>query len=229
MNNSTPPSPEHHHQTHREKRLAHFQRRQATSPQAATFLRISRWITAISLLACAAFVIYGFLTGIFHSVPALRDFLDRLGILAPLGYIGLCIAQAIFPILPGGITVIAAPVLFGAVKGSIYAYLGTVIGSIGAFLIGRQLGMDVLRARFSPKTLDKYLGWLTHPHYTRYFAIAIAMPVAPDDFLCYLSGLTTMRLRTFSLIIILLKPWSILAYSFGVLALINLIFPGIGA
>ena len=38
-----------------------------------------------------------------------------------------------------------------------------------------------------------------------------------------------MKLRVFVLIIVLLKPWSILAYSFGVLTIIQWVFPGLGA
>ena len=41
------------------------------------------------------------------------------------------------------------------------------------------------------------------------FAAAIFFPVAPDDLLCYLAGLTEMRLGKFVLIILLGKPLSI--------------------
>ena len=88
--------------------------------------------------------------------------------------------------------------------------------------------MAVLRARFNAKTLNKYLGWLTHPRFPHFFALAIALPVAPDDFLCYLAGLTNMKKRVFTAIIVLLKPWSILAYSFGVLTLLKLLLPSWG-
>lgn len=208
-------------------RLDHF-REKEPDERSRRFTRVSHFVTAATLIVCAGLVIAGIFAGIFESVATLRGFLAGLGLWAPLAFIALSAAQSVFPVLPGGITVIAAPVLFGVVGGTLYSYIGAIIGSVAAFLIARRLGMSVLRARFKPTTLTKYLGWLTHPHFPRYFALAIALPVAPDDFLCYLAGMTTMRLRTFMVIIVLLKPWAILAYSFGILTLLSMVFPRLG-
>ena len=196
--------------------------------RAALFLRVSRWVTALSFIVCAALVVWGFVTGAFSSVPALRETLAGLGVFAPVGFIVISASQAVFPVLPGGVQVIAAPVLFGPLLGTLYSYIATVIGSFAAFFIGRNLGLAVLRARFKPATLEKYLGWLEHRHFVRWLALAIALPVAPDDLLCYLAGFTAMRRRVFALIIVLLKPWSILAYSFGAITVFQAIFPAWG-
>mgnify|MGYP001402575416 CR=1 FL=1 len=47
------------------------------------------------------------------------------------------------------------------------------------------------------------------------FALSILLPLAPDDYLCYFSGLINMSVKKFVLIILLAKPWCILFYSFG--------------
>lgn len=49
--------------------------------------------------------------------------------------------------------------------------------------------------------------------YERFLFIATLLPLFPDDFLCYLSGLLKMDSRKFIWIIILGKPWCILVYS----------------
>ena len=46
-------------------------------------------------------------------------------------------------------------------------------------------------------------------------ALAIFLPMAPDDFLCYLAGTTEMKLSVFCLILMLGKPASIALYSLG--------------
>lgn len=198
------------------------------SAASTRFARISRRVSVVALLVCAALVVTGFATGTLTSVDRLRETLAGLGPLAPLAYMLLTATESVFPILPGGAGVIAAPVLFGPVAGVLYCYVAVVIGSVCAFLISRSLGPSLLYARFSRRLVDRYLGRLSHPHFPRYFALAIGLPVAPDDLLCYLAGLTTMRLRTFVLIILLLKPWSILAYALGVNTLLAAIFPGLG-
>lgn len=202
----------------------------ADAPDAsvARFTRLSRRVSVVALLACSALVIVGFATGTLTSVERLREALAALGPLAPLAYMVLTAMESVFPVLPGGAGVIAAPVLFGPVWGTVYCYVGVVVGSTCAFLISRSLGHGLLYARFPRGLVDRYVNRLSHPHFTRLFAVAIGMPVAPDDLLCYLAGLTTMRLRTFLVIILLLKPWSILAYAFGVNTLLAAMFPALG-
>ena len=192
------------------------------------FDRISHWVTVIGLVLTAALVIAGFASGTFRSVGAVRDFLGHFGVWAPLAFTGIQAIQCVFPVIPGGAGVVAGPILFGPVVGTICNYVGQCIGSIAAFLISRRLGRALVESRMRSARSRKYLAWLDHPHYPRWFAAAIALPVAPDDLLCYLTGLTDMRVRTFVLIIVLCKPWSVAAYSFGIIAILNHLFPGTG-
>ena len=59
--------------------------------------------------------------------------------------------------------------------------------------------------------------------FEKFFALAIFFPVAPDDFLCYLAGVTKMSAKTYIAIIVLLKPFTILMYS-AFLVLISNVF-----
>ena len=65
--------------------------------------------------------------------------------------------------------------------------------------------------------MEKYDGWVrwvnSKKSYTLVLFLAILLPLAPDDFLCYFSGLTSMSARKFTWIILLGKPWCILFYS----------------
>ena len=71
-----------------------------------------------------------------------------------------------------------------------------------AFLL--NLGLETLAVRMkqyceNAMTVAKYLATL--------------LPLFPDDFLCYFSGLIKMNWKKFVWIIILGKPWCILGYS----------------
>ena len=69
---------------------------------------------------------------------------------------------------------------------------------------------SVSRCSSARKQLDKYDDWTTDAsRYQRLFALAIFSPVAPDDFLCYLAGTTTMSWKSFTTIILLGKPFAI--------------------
>lgn len=197
----------------------------STTATLATVLRWSRRATIALWLGVAVLVAWGIQSGVLTSVSRLQDFLAGFGLWAPMVYALVGASESVFPVIPGSITIIAAPLLFGPVVGILAAYAATCLGSIAVFLISRHVGSDLIRTRFRPATVDRYLGWLGHRDFTRWFAIAIALPLAPDDLLCYLAGMSKMRFRTFVLIILLLKPWALLAYAFGVLMLLQQFFP----
>jgi len=172
-------------------------------------------ITSVTTIIGIIFIIYGFKTDLFTSERALVNFLVQFGIWAPLIFIIFQAIQVIFPVIPGGLGLLAGVILFGPGLGFLYNYLGISLGSIVAFLLARLYGMKVINLLFSQKSQKKYLGWLDHPKFDLYFAIAIFAPIAPDDFLCYLAGTTKMKLSKFVLIILIGKPLAIAAYTYG--------------
>lgn len=177
---------------------------------------IYRIVSAVVIFVLIAFGIYGYQSGLFTSVEAIQEFVGRYGLIAPVIFILIQIIQVVIPIIPGGISLLAGVLIFGSVYGFIYNYTGIAIGSVAIFLIARKLGRPFVESRVSTGLFKKYAIWLENKNrFDILFTIAIAMPVAPDDFLCMLAGLTKMSLKKFTLIILLCKPPTILAYSFG--------------
>ena len=178
-----------------------------------------QFATTIAMAALAlvtiGFVLYGLHAHFFTSEPALEAFLAKFGILAFLVFIAFQAVQVVFPIIPGGLGLLAGVLIFGPWTGFIYNYIGICIGSIIAFLVARHFGTPIILALFSEKMRKKYMKWADSKTFPRLFAIAIFMPIAPDDFLCYLAGTTKMTLTRFTIIILLGKPMAIAAYSYG--------------
>ena len=110
------------------------------------------------------------------------------------------------------------------VWGFVYNYIGISIGSILAFLLSKQYGRPFVRNIIGEKNYDKYIGWLSKGNgFDKAFAVAIFLPVAPDDLLCYIAGLTKMTLKKFTAIILLGKPGSILLYSLGLTGIMEVL------
>lgn len=171
-------------------------------------------LTILGTILLILFIVYGIESKIFTSPDALKIFLERLGILGPIIFIIIQIVQVVIPVIPGGISTAVGVLVFGPVYGFIYNYFSIVLGSIIVFLISKKYGMKVIKKIFKQETIDKYIGWLDKKDtFDKLFAFAIFMPVAPDDFLCYLAGITKMSLKRFTLILIVCKPATILAYS----------------
>ena len=153
---------------------------------------------------------------IFASPEALQQYLIQFGMMAPLIFMVIQITQVVFPIIPGGLTCVAGVLCFGPVWGFVYNYVSIGVGSCINFLLIRKFGKPLLIRLSSPRLYQKYVGWLDKgERFDRMFAIAIFLPVAPDDFLCMLAGLTKMTFKKIVMIIAVCKPCSIFLYSVG--------------
>lgn len=170
----------------------------------------------LGLLASIAVFVFAYNRQLLTSQAALQAFIGDLGFTGVLLFILFQIVQVVIPIVPGGLGCLAGVLLFGPWTGLLYNYVGICIGSVAAFFIARHFGKPILYSLFSQKMIDKYESWTgSDSKFTKCFAIAIFLPVAPDDFLCYLAGTTQMKLSRFAGIIILGKPLAIALYSLG--------------
>ena len=180
--------------------------------------------TIAGLMGMAWFIWYGVQNQIFVSQEALEAFLGRFGMFAPLCFILIQIVQVVIPILPGAIGCLGGVLIFGPVWGFVDNYVGISIGSILAFLLSKYYGKPFVRGIIGDKNYEKYIGWLDKGKgFDKAFALAIFFPVAPDDLLCYMAGLTKMSLRKFATIIFLGKPGSIFLYSLGLTGIMELL------
>jgi len=182
--------------------------------------RTNRLRSAVNLLSLLGAVftvllcVYWYRAGVLTSTQAMSDMLHRLGLLAPLIFILLQVVQVVVPIIPGAAGCVVGVIIFGPWQGFLYNYIGICIGSVINFLLARRYGQPLVKSMVKESIYNKYVGWLDRGNrFTTLFALAIFLPVAPDDFLCMLAGLTKMELTTFTAIIILAKPLSIFAYS----------------
>jgi len=189
-------------------------------------LRAVQWVSVAGIVAAIALLLLGFITGAYSSIGELQALMAQVGPLAPVLYILLQAAQVVVPVIPGGVGIVAGPVLFGAVLGTVCNYVGICVGSLFAFYLARRYAAPLVDSLFPAKLRARYRRWTDHKDFTRVFALAIVAPIAPDDFLCYIAGTTSMNWRTYTLIILLGKPWAIIAYTFGLMWITSLI-PGI--
>ncbi|MEI5992685.1 hypothetical protein A5880_000207 [Enterococcus sp. 4G2_DIV0659] len=180
--------------------------------------KIINCISIMGIIATIAVTIYFIRLGVFKDVEALRGLVGDSVILGPVLFMLIQIIQVVIPIIPGGISCAAGVLIFGPFAGFIYNYVGIAIGSVIIFLLGRQYGKPFILSLVSDKTYNKYIGWLDNEkRFERLFALAIFLPIAPDDALCLMAGLTKMSLKKFTLIIILAKPVSIFLYSLALI------------
>lgn len=175
-------------------------------------------LTIVSTIIIIILTIYWYRLGIFTDQAKMKAYLANKQIIGPLVFILIQIIQVVIPIIPGGISLLGGVVFFGPIWGFIYNYVGICIGSIIIFFLARYYGKPFILHIVSEKTYHKYMKWTKNQKkYNWFFSLCILAPAAPDDVLCMISGLTEMKVSTYVWIILLCKPWTIAAYSLGLL------------
>lgn len=161
-------------------------------------------------------LIKAFFDGEFNSVQSFQIYMGKFGVFAPFFLFVFQAAQVILPVLPGFFGCAAGSVMFGPAVGFLCNYAGISCGSIIAFLLARKFGKPVIDMLFPTDKYNKWSSWASKSKsYSAFLFMAMLLPLFPDDYLCYLTGISKMKLKRFVWIIILGKPWCILAYSLG--------------
>lgn len=175
---------------------------------------IFAWALVFLLVLTGIFLLKGWMDGNFRSIETLRAYVASFGVLAPVVLTAIQALQVVLPVLPGFLGCIVGAGLFGAMGGFWCNYIGISLGSILAFLLARRFGVGLVRRMIPLEKYRSFSDWVNKKKsYTVVLFLSILLPLAPDDFLCYFSGLTGMSTRKFSWIILSAKPWCILGYS----------------
>lgn len=181
-----------------------------------TWIRAGTFLLVGLCLIFTIIVFKAFLDGKFNSIETFQSYIAGYGFLAPIILIMVQAMQVIIPVLPGFLGCAVGAVMFGSTWGFWCNYIGISLGSIAAFWLARQFGTDFVRLLFPKDKYEKWAFWAaSSKSYTVLLFVGMVLPLFPDDFFCYFSGLTKMKAGKFIWIIILGKPWCILAYSLG--------------
>ena len=165
---------------------------------------------------CGAFVVIlakAWLDGRFDSVETFQKYVAGFGLVAPLFLVAVQAAQVILPVLPGLFGCVVGTMMFGAVGGFWCNYIGISAGSIIAFWLARKYGSGLVSRLFPGEKYEKWATWAAgSKFYTVVLFLGMVLPLFPDDYFCYFTGLTKMSTRKFVAIILPGKPRCILAY-----------------
>ena len=174
-------------------------------------------VKVIIILVLIAILLY-FIDFLFGrhigSVDDYQAVMDGFGIWGPVLLTIFQAFQVVFPVVPGYLGCIAGAISFGTWTGFICNYIGISAGSIAAYFLARRYGEELVTALFSERLYNKWKEKIEKKKsYDVFLFVATLLPLFPDDFLCYFSGMMGMDKKRFIWIIIIGKPWCILAYS----------------
>ena len=155
----------------------------------------------------------------FFDPDELRLWVDQFGALAPVVFVLLQTAQVIFAPIPGQIVALVAGYLFGPVAGTVYSLTGVLIGSAIAFLLARRYGRAFVESMIHEDAVSRFDSFVDTVGIPGLIAFVV-VPGLPDDVVCFLSGLTKWRFRTFmtAIAVARLPAYVLTVYAGGELA-----------
>ena len=180
-----------------------------------SFVKTASAICLTVLLSISFFfLIKGWINGSFNSIETLRLYIASFGMWAPLILMLIQLFLTILPICTSFTGCVVGAALFGAAGGFWINYLGICAGSIIAYSLAKRYGAKLVNSMLSMEKYESVIKKCKRSkYYPRFLFFAILLPMAPDNFLCYFSGLIKMPKKLFSAIILAAKPWCILFYS----------------
>lgn len=143
-----------------------------------------------------------------HNAPAIVDWTNTLGVIAPIFFLLLyCLATIL--LLPTLMLTLAGGALFGPVIGTLFNLLGATLGAVCAFFISRYLAFDWVSAQNNVR-LRKLItgvegrGW-------QFVALLRLVPIIPFNLVNYGLGITRIKFSHYLITtIIFLIPAEIL-------------------
>lgn len=147
----------------------------------------------------------------FFDPDALRDFISGLGLWAPVVFLLLQVVQVVVAPIPGNVLTLVGGALFGFWQGFALSIVAVFTGSVLCFLIARKLGRTVIHKLIGDKRFGKYEKLISsdanNARAKVLLIIIFLFPFLPDDLLCFVAGVTAMTLRSFTVIVVLTRPW----------------------
>ena len=136
---------------------------------------------------------------ISSSGDKLSRFLQSLGPYSPAVFVLLQILQVVAAPIPGELTGVAGGYVYGETLGFILSTIGLTIGSWVAFELASILGRPFVERFVNQEVLHKFDFLTTNTGVVICFVLFL-FPGFPKDYLCYVLGLSRMKLSTFLLV-----------------------------
>lgn len=157
----------------------------------------------ILLILLIAVGVYFFMHYDLHSFFSDRSkiihFINQFGPLSVVIFIGIQILQVLMAPIPGEVSGFIGGYVYGIVLGTLYSTIGLTIGSWLAFTLSRTLGRPFVERIVSPETIGKYDHIMSHQGPWVAFLLFL-IPGFPKDALCYVLGLSHIKIWIFLVI-----------------------------
>ena len=184
------------------------------------FAMIAAWLLS-TLPALAQETATQASTGIFgqlqNQLVNTLNWIDSLGAVGPIAFIILYVVVTV-AFIPASIVTLGAGVVFGVVQGSLYVFIGAMLGAAAAFLIGRYIARDWVSGKIAGNARFKAIDEAIAREGGKIIFLIRLSPAFPFNLLNYALGLTKVSFKDYVLGTTGILPGTIMYVYLGSLA-----------
>ncbi|MEH2418011.1 TVP38/TMEM64 family protein [Nostoc sp.] len=156
----------------------------------------------------------------FNPQAILREalqWIDNLGTVGIIAFIALYIIATV-AFFPGSILTLGSGVIFGAVWGSLYVFIGATFGATAAFLVGRYLARGWVAGKIADNKKFAAIDQAVGREGLKIVLLTRLSPIFPFNLLNYAFGITGVSLKDYFIGSVGMIPGTILYVYIGSLA-----------
>lgn len=173
-------------------------------PHASRTVFVGAVLTA-TVVGCYILYVKTGLSERFTDFDALKQFILDSGFWGALVFIGLTVFQVVVLPIPEAVTILLGVAIYGATWSFVLSVIGTIIGSLISFMLGKVFGRKLCNWMFGAENTEKYARILSEKG-KFLFIIMLLFPAFPDDMLCMIAGITSMSYAYFTVICLITRP-----------------------
>jgi uncharacterized membrane protein YdjX (TVP38/TMEM64 family) len=167
---------------------------------------------ALAVIVLAALI--AFIRAVGGEIPRFAAWVGAQGAWAPLAFVG-GYAVSTLVLVPGALPTMAAGVVFGLGAGTLYAFVGEVLGGVVAFWLARTVARPRIEARLAQSLRFAALDRAVAREGRRIVFMMRMSPAIPFNVLNYALGLSTIRFFDYLVASVAMLPGALLYVYYG--------------
>lgn len=174
-------------------------------------VKLLLWLLTLAILGGSVWALYA--TGFFEAAGSqekLGEYIARCAPWSHLAYFGIQLVSVVVAPIPSNLTAAAGAYLFGLWPSFLLTWGAVALGSAIVFILARVLGQKFAGQFVGEKLSERYLDVIRRKRDV-FLLLAFLFPFFPDDLLCILAGLTDISFKRFFLLVVIARPWGLLA------------------
>ncbi|MEH2064393.1 MAG: TVP38/TMEM64 family protein [Nostoc sp.] len=150
-------------------------------------------------------------------LPDALHWIDNLGAVGAIAFIALYIIATV-AFFPASILTLGGGVIFGAIWGSLYVFIGATLGATAAFLVGRYLARDWIARKIADHKKFAAIDQVVGREGLKIVLLTRLSPIFPFNLLNYAFGITGVSLKDYFIGSVGMIPGTIMYVYLGSLA-----------